>query len=195
MGRGRRGQVKDAAQQVHGRVGRRHVNVTGVDTHPVGDGDDRYVRRTTQDGRQKTRVVGREMLHDDQSQVVNREPVEQRGQRLEPAGRGADADDGKRDRSRGFLVVGGVSGGWVGRAHGTELRGLSTNGRHGKCRGRRPRRLRRAARGPRAKAVAKRPTVAALGPNRPAVAAEYAGRRSAEPRLLGPARNPRRRVE
>ena len=79
------------------RVGRDDVDVVRLDAHAVLGLADRHRRRLGQRLGEEARVRRIEVLDEHERHPgVGRERAEQLRERLEPAGRGADADDGKR---------------------------------------------------------------------------------------------------
>jgi hypothetical protein len=88
----------------HAPVRRDYVDVVRLDRRLFVNLHDRHFRRPRQDFRQGAGVRGRQVLHQDERHAgIGRQRLEQLRERLQPAGRGADADD--RERRRFALPV------------------------------------------------------------------------------------------
>jgi hypothetical protein len=121
---GRGWQRQLAVGQDHALVRRDQVDAIGLDGHALSGLDDRHRRFAAQDLRHLALGV-RLQVHDEQQGHlrVGREMPQELGERLQAARRGADADDGERQRALllgrrrsiidiiGIMRIGGVHGG------------------------------------------------------------------------------------
>ena len=98
---GRLPQVQLAAAQGRHRVGHQHIDAICLDRLAVSRREDRQVCGPAQDLRQRALIALAEMRHDDKRHAgFRRHRRKKRLQRLDPAGRRANADDGK-------MIIGG----------------------------------------------------------------------------------------
>ena len=106
-GRRRLEQVQHPVQDGQVLVGRDHVDAVRLDLHPVLDLDDRHGGGALEQLRQHALVRRVQVLDDDEGHAAAlRHVLAKLLERLQPAGRGADADDGERAlRSRGLWVL------------------------------------------------------------------------------------------
>ena len=109
-----------AVDELHLRVRRHDVHAIGGDAHALGGLQDGKRRMAREKRGQRTGMVGREMLDEDDREVgIAWQPLEKLRERLESSSRRADADDaevGRRPWRRGQRPHGGS--GVLGRARG-----------------------------------------------------------------------------
>ena len=97
-----RREVQPRALDAHRRVRRDHVDMVRLHRNAIGDLGHRHGRELGQEPGQHALVLGVEVLHEDEGEAgVTRERGQELAERLEPAGRRADADDGARNAGRG----------------------------------------------------------------------------------------------
>ena len=108
---GRGSKLQNAPRDAQVRVGRNDIDVIGLDPLIVRDLAHRQRRGACQELRERAFVLRIEMLHQHEPHArIERQMREQLRERLEPARRGADADDRKR---RAFARLAALSHGVV----------------------------------------------------------------------------------
>jgi hypothetical protein len=107
----RHGNPQLAVRDGHLTVGGNDVHAIGAHRHAIFGLDDRHRRRALQDLGQQAGMAGIEMRHQHESQAaVVWQMVKKLLERLQPAGRGTDADDRK---ARAFDVLWALGGRWL----------------------------------------------------------------------------------
>ena len=100
-------QLQAPPRDDHVAVGRDDVDAVRLYPRPIPDLRDRHRGAPGKDRRQLAGVRGRQVLHEHEGHAgIDRQRAQHLGEGLEPAGRGADADDGKggaRGLRTGFL--------------------------------------------------------------------------------------------